>query len=269
MNAEDNPRIGPVLLAVTGLEVIILAWAGVGLLAYPPTVLGVWPWTLAPFNQRFLGALYAAALVAAWLQVRSARWSPSRVVTTMIFAFTLVVTVYSVVHRERFDPQRVETWIWFVLYVGVCANSGLHLWLYRTWSPKGSAAPTGGLRRVLWAMAAVLGAYGFALLAAPSPASAFWPWKLDVFHAQLYSVTFLTPAAGALLLLRSTTAQELRALGLTLAGWGGLPIVGLAVVDLAVKRVAWAAGGTWAWVTLFGAMFACGCWLVVQARRSA
>jgi hypothetical protein len=47
----------------------------------------------------------------------------------MIFVFTLVVTVLSFVHIARFDPRRVETWIWFVLYAGVCVNAGAHLWL--------------------------------------------------------------------------------------------------------------------------------------------
>lgn len=269
MAAHDNPRIGPLLLGVTWLEVVILAWAGIGLLVWPPVVLGVWPWTLAPFNQRFLGALYAAALLAAWLQVRSGRWSPARVVTTMIFVFTAVVTVFSFVHRARFDPQRVETWIWFVLYVGVCVNAGLHLWRYRGWSSPDAGPPPRGLRQALLAVAAVLGVYGFALLAAPEVASRFWPWKLDTFHAQLYSVSFLTPAAGAALLARRSTPAELRALGLTLAGWGGLPIVGLVVVDLAVKRIAWSAPGTWAWLALFGAMLAAGTGVAARGRHQA
>jgi hypothetical protein len=265
---EPSPRIGPLLLGVTWLEVVILAWAGIGLLVWPPVVLPVWPWPLAPFNQRYLGALYAAALIAAWLQVRSARWSPARVVTTMIFAFTLVVTVYSVVHRERFDPRRIETAVWFGLYVGVCLNAGWHLWRGRAWPLPGAMAPAGGLRGGLLAVSVVLGAYGLALLLAPLAASAFWPWKLDAFHAQLYSVTFLTPAAGAALLVRRATPAELRALGLTLAAWGGLPLLGLGVVDAALRRVDWSSPGTGVWLMLFAAMGAAGCWIARAGREA-
>ena len=67
MHTKTNPRISVVLRAVTWLEVAILAWAGGGLLFYPQIMAPFWPWPLAPFNLRYLGALYTAALVAALL----------------------------------------------------------------------------------------------------------------------------------------------------------------------------------------------------------
>lgn len=267
MAQEPNPPIGVLLRGVTWLEVLILAWAGGGLLLYPPVVNRVWPWALTPFNTRFLGALYLAALVAAWLQARSGRWSPSRVVTSMIFVFTLIVTVYSFVHIGRFDFGRVEVWIWFGLYVGVCVNAGAHLWHYRDW-PRPHRQPDAGraLRPVLWGVAVGGGAYGMALLVAPEAASAFWPWRLDTFHAHLYSVTFLTPAAGAWVLLRGATPADCRALGATLAGWGALPLLGLVLADQAVHRVNWGAGSTWAWILWFAAFAAAGGWIALAGR---
>ena len=263
---DSNPRISLILRSVTWLEVVILLWAGAGLLFYPPVAQGVWPWALTPFNLRYLGALYLAALVAAWLQSRTGRWSPSRVVTAMIFVFTLIVTILSFVHIARFDPQRVETWIWFALYVGVCVNAGLHLWMYRGWISGDSQRPRGALRGVLAGAAVILGLYGVALLVVPGTAAAFWPWKLDVFHAQLYSVTFITPAAGAWLLMRSATTAERVALGATLAAWGGLPIVGLMIADAATRRVPWASVGTWSWLALFASMLAAGGWIALKTR---
>jgi hypothetical protein len=270
MTNDDNPRISKLLAAVTWLEVAILFWAGFGLLFYPPVVEPVWPWPLAPFNMRFLGALYSAALIAAVLQASAGRWSPARVVTPMIFIFTLVVTTFSFVHMERFDPGRVETWIWFGLYLGVCLNTGAHLWLYRAWPvPRPGKRPTGLTREVLRAVLAVAGLYSLALLLAPVAASSFWPWKLDAFHAQLYSVTFLTPALGAWVVLRGATAPDQRALGLTLAAWGALPVLGLALADVAARRIAWGALDTWLWLVLFGAMAAAGAILTIRARESA
>jgi hypothetical protein len=266
MSHDNNPRISRVLLAVTWLEVAILLWAGLGLLLHPPVVEVVWPWPLTPFNLRYLGALYAAALVAAFLQARSGRWSPARVVTPMIFVFTLVVTVYSFVHLERFDFGRAEAWVWFVLYIGVCVNAGVHLGLYRTRPlPRPGGRPCGATRIVLWVVTLALGLYGLALLAVPAAASSFWPWRLDAFHAQLYSVTFLTPAVGAWVLLRGTTSADQRALGLTLAGWGLLPIVALFLADAAVQRVPWGSPGPWLWLSLFAAMAGVGAWLAVNA----
>ena len=265
MHTETNPRISVVLRAVTWLEVAILAWAGGGLLFYPPIMAPFWPWPLAPFNLRYLGALYTAALVAALLQAWSGRWSPARVVTPMIFLFTLVVTIFSFVHLDRFDLYRVEPWIWFVLYVGVCLNAGVHLWLYRQLPPPDPTRPQGGLRALLSIEVLLLGVYGLALLVAPTAASSFWPWKLDTFHAQLYSVTFLTPALGAWVLLRGAARCEWLTLGLTQAGWGLLPIFGLVWVDATVKRVDWNSVGTWSWLALFAAMFVVGAAMVVRS----
>jgi hypothetical protein len=111
------------------------------------------------------------------------------------------------------------------------------------------------------------GLYGLALLAAPAAASAFWPWRLDTFHAHLYSVTFITPAAGAWVLLRGSTPADCRALGATLAGWGALPLLGLVLADQAVQRVNWSAGATWAWIVVFVAFAAAGAW-IARAGRS-
>ena len=67
-SSSSNPRISPLLSAVTWLEVAVLVVDGGGLLIAHPLVVGIWPWSLAPFNLRFLGALYTAALLAAFLQ---------------------------------------------------------------------------------------------------------------------------------------------------------------------------------------------------------
>ena len=183
----------------------------------------------------------------------------------MIFVFTLVVTIFSFAHLERFDLHRVEAWIWFVLYVGVCINAGVHLWLYRQLPPPDPTRPQGVLRVLLSLEVLLLGAYGLALLVAPAAASSFWPWKLDTFHAQLYSVTFLAPALGAWVLLRGAARCEWLTLGLTQAGWGLLPIFGLVWVDASVKRVDWNAVGTWSWLALFAAMFVVGAAMIVRS----
>lgn len=269
MDNDNNARISGVLLGVTWLEVVILLWAGLGLLLYPPIMEPFWPWPLAPFNLRYLGGLYTAALVAAFLQAWCGRWSPARVVTPMIFIFTLVVTVYSFVHLDRFDLRRLEAWIWFILYIGVCTNAGIHIWLYRKRPlPQPSSRPRGALRTALWGVTIVLGTYGLSLLLAPTVASWFWPWKLDTFHAHLYSVTFLTPALGAWVLLRGTTRNEQQTLGLTLAAWGLMPILALILADATVKRVHWDLANTWMWLVLFGAMAGIGGWLAVSNRQA-
>jgi hypothetical protein len=262
--SSSNPRISPLLSAVTWLEVAVLLVAGGGLLIAHPHVIGIWPWSLAPFNLRFLGALYTAALLAAFLQSWYGKWAPARTVTSMIFVFTLVVTVCSFMHWDRFDPARVEVWVWFVLYIGVCMNAGAHLWWYRSIAAAGSP-PSSRSRVVLLIQTIVLGGYGLALLIAPEPSARLWPWKIDAFHAQLYSVTFLTPAVGALSLLRSVTRIDWFTLGITQLAWGLLPILALVIVDLQLHRVDWLAWQVWLWIGLFVLTAAMGVWMLLKA----
>jgi len=262
--SSNDQRISPLLSGVTWLEVAVLVVAGGGLLIAQPVVVGIWPWSLAPFNLRFLGALYTAALVAAFLQSWIGRWAPARTVTTMIFVFTLVVTACSFLHWERFDPAKVEVWVWFFLYIGVCLNAAVHLWWYRFVPPAGSP-PASRPRAALLAQALILGGYGCALLIAPEAAARLWPWKVDAFHAQLYSVTFLTPAAGALSLLRSATRIDWFTLGITQLAWGVLPILALLIVDVRLRRVDWLAWPVWVWIGLFAMTAAMGLWMLRRA----
>ena len=262
--SSGNLLISPLLSAVTWLEVAVLVVAGGGLLIAHPLVVGIWPWSLAPFNLRFLGGLYTAALLAAFLQSWFGKWAPARTVTTMIFVFTLVVTACSFLHRERFDPAKVEVWVWFVLYIGVCLNAGAHLWWYRN-VPAAGRPPSSRSCAALLAQALVLGSYGLALLIAPEQSARLWPWKLDAFHAQLYSVTFLTPAAGALSLLRSATRIDWFTLGITQLAWGLLPIFALVIVDIQVRRLDWLAWPLWLWIGLFVMTTAMGVWMLRKA----
>lgn len=264
---SGNPRISLLLGAVTWLEVAVLVVAGGGLLIAHPLVVSIWPWSLAPFNLRFLGALYTAALLAAFLQSWFGRWAPGRTVTTMIFVFTLVVTVCSFLHWARFDPAKAEVWVWFALYIGVCLNAGAHLWWYRR-VPAAGSAPASRPRAVLLAQALVLGGYGVALLIAPEPAARLWPWQIDDFHAQLYSVTFLTPAAGALCLLRSATRIDWFTLGITQLAWGVLPILALVLVDVRLHRVDWLTWPVWGWIGLFVMTAAMGVWMLLKAATT-
>ena len=61
---NSDPRVTTLLLAVTGIEVLVLFGAGVGLLVQPAVIGSIWPWPLTPFNAAFLGAVYSASLVA-------------------------------------------------------------------------------------------------------------------------------------------------------------------------------------------------------------
>ncbi len=264
---SSNPRVSDLLLALTALEVLVLLASGGGLLAIPDDLAAIWPWELPPFNAAFFGAVYLASLLSAAMLAYTGRWSPARIVLPMILLFTAVLFVLTLVYLDRFELVNAFTWIWLALYTLIPLNAAYHLWLYRGWKPAGAAVPGGAVRVLLLLIAAVYGLYGLGLLAAPGPFSAFWPWAVDEFHARMYSVAFLTPALGALLLLRAAAWAEVFSLGLTLAGGGLFTLLGFLLVALRLGRVDWAAPGTWLWLALFAGFLASGLALLGAARR--
>ncbi len=268
MIAETNPTISSLLRILTFVEVVVLFVAGFGLFLIPKLVTPLWPWDLLPFNARFLGAVYAASCIAAIMQTAYARWSPARLVTPMIFIFTAVIIILSVVYLGLFDFQRWEVWVWFFLYTILPINAAYHLWLYRNIPPANSTPLAGSTRAILSAESLILGVYGLALIFIPSIAKTIWSWEIDNFHAQLYSVTFLTPALGAYILTKGATKIEWQTLGFAQVVLGLFPIVGVIIVDASVKRVLWSAPGTWAWFALFIAMLFLGIWMLIEAGKN-
>jgi len=60
---DNNPLITPFLRAFTLVETLVLMVAGFGLFFFPEITRAQWPWLIAPFNTRFLGAISTRAKV--------------------------------------------------------------------------------------------------------------------------------------------------------------------------------------------------------------
>jgi hypothetical protein len=257
MLEDGNPKLPGGLRVFSGAVIVVLL-VGAGLFFVPDLVKPRWPWPLAPFNARFLGSFYLAELVAMVALLVWNRWSPARMILVMAFVFTLVVSVTSLINLDHFNFGRKASWLWFGVYAGSAIVSGLFLWNARGTPPVRAAMPGVGWRRYFQAEAVLLGLYGLGLLILPATFSAFWPWKIDAFHAQTYSAIFITAAAGTGLISAHAPREELVALGAAQLVLGLLSIIGLALTDAAVKRVDWAAPGTWTWLVLFAAIAVAG-----------
>jgi hypothetical protein len=265
---DTNPRISNLLFWVTSVESIVLLGAGVGLLLLPWVVAPEWPWELTRFNALLLGSIYSASLVATVMTVISRRWAPARIVLPMIFLFTSIVLVVSLANIDRFDLGFYSSWLWFLLYFVIPANALYHMWLYRDLAPHNPLAVAPPWRTILLVPTMALGLYGLGLLIAPATFSNFWPWAVDDFHGRMYSVAYLTPALGALLVYRGAAHIEQRTLGLTMATGGIIPIVGLAIVDAQLDKVDWAATGTWLWMASFAVLLFAGLGLTWQSTST-
>lgn len=255
---NTNPPLSPWPRIFFGIVALVLM-VGVALFFVPELVTKRWPWALTPFNTRFLGAFYLAELAVVLVQLRVNRWSPGRLSLPMALAFTGLVSLVSLFYPDQFNFQRRVVWTWFIIYLGSALISALFLWQYRRWSIPEIAWPTSsGQRAYLQVETAALGLYGLGLLLAPALFSAFWPWKLDNFHGQLYSAIFTTGALGVWLLSHRAAAVEFVAVGVAQMTQGLFAILGLIIVDMAVHKLNWAGPGTWLWIGLFVLIFASG-----------
>lgn len=263
---NENPKITTLLITVTAVESLVLLVAGVGLLLFPSIIRPLWPWELSPFNALLLGAIYSASLVTTAIVVYSNRWAPARVAMPMIFIFTTIILFVCLIYIDRFDFQYWGTWLWFFLYIIIPANAAYHIWLYRNLKPVNPLPLSTLWRGVFLLPTILLGLYGLGLLVAPDSLSNFWPWQIDDFHGRMYSVLYITPASGALLLFGAAASIELFALGLTQIVGAGASILGLVIIDNQVNKIDWSAFGTWLWIGSFAIILLTGIGLVWQSR---
>ncbi len=264
---SDNPPVTALLRWVTTVESAVVLFAGFGLLFLSTWVAPIWPWALTPFNAAFLGALYLTAAVAACTLAAVPRWSPARVIVPMILVFTAIVLIVSILYLDRLILNSPSTWLWFALYIVIPLNSAYHVWLYRGLAPTDTRPVPIWFRNLLLIEVAIFMVYGTALFIAPSTFSAFWPWKLDDFHARMYCVAFLTPAVGAYLVRKSGSKLELITIGLTQIIGGVLTILGFVLVDSVQKRADWSAAGTWVWMAFFPLLVVVGLAMIWQGQR--
>jgi hypothetical protein len=266
---SDNPELTPLLRVFIGIVVVVLV-IGSGLFFVPDVVRAGWPWDIPPFNARFLGAIYLAGLAGVSVLLFANRWAPARVALPMGVTFTAVVSIASLIYLDHFNFVQTRTQLWFFLYIIPCLISAYFFWMYRRLPPAGPDPPPPPWRGLLLAEGALLGLYGVGMFLAPGFFTSFWPWRIDDFHARIYSALFVTAAVGALTLARAAAPSEYLVMGLTHAVLGPAAILGVVIVDAAQHRVNWSSPGTWLWMGGCALVFAVGLgmlWLAAGSSR--
>ena len=231
-DGSPNPRIPGFLRAVTWVECAVVAGAA-GLLFALPERGGqdVWAWQTPPFNARYVGSIYIAALVPLVILAVTARWSPGRIVLWMIFVFTTAIMLVMLAYADRFEWARFATWVFWALYLFLPVNSAVFLWRLRGLRVPGLLEQRPAARAGLTLLSLALIGYGLALVVAPADATGFWPWPVDDFHARIYAATYLTPGVGAWVVRRAGSRDEYRTLGITLATGGVVAVLAVLLTD--------------------------------------
>ena len=247
-NRVKNAPIPTPLGIMALISSLLLVRVGGSLFFFPDFARPYWLWPLTPFNTRFLGAIYLTSLAALTILLITRRALPARLVVPMMWVFTTIILLVSVLQSEQFDMNRRATSIWFGLYIADCVGSSYYVWRYRRQTLAGLPKLPSRWSVYLQLQAGFLSVYGLGLLLLPALFGSFWPWPLDVFHSQLYSAIFLTGAMGAILLSQKAAPVELFTLGAIQVAFSSLVTAGTLVVDVAVQRIDWGLFENWAWM---------------------
>lgn len=263
-DASNNAPLSPWVRVFTGAALIVLI-AGPLLLFAPQVIVPRWPWAIAPFNARFLGAIYVAELFSLGVLFIHNRWSPGRAAFAVAFVFTFVVSIASLIHLASFAGIR-RTAVWLILYVGYAALTAGAFCLYRGLPAVPPLAVGARFGKIMQIAGALLVLYGIALFILPSVAAGFWPWGIDGMHGRIYSAVFLAPGIGLLLLASSAAREELLVGGVFMAGLGVFAIIALFLAHLQTGRASLLSPGTWAWLILFVAIGALGTQMIKASQ---
>ena len=179
------------------------------------------------------------------------RWSIGRLVVWMIFTFTALVLLVTLIYLGNFDFKQASAWAWMVLYLALPINSAQYLWKYRHLMRVRFGSISSGWRLYLLTQGTVLGLYGVGMLLLPTFVTSFWPWPIDDFHGRVYSAIFIAPALGSFLLSGGASAAEMRTLGYGLSIFAAGAILTVIRADAVAQVTDWSALGTWLWFAAF------------------
>ena len=260
------------MLSPALVQGVVIAGAGIVLFFAPTLSNDIWGWELTPFNTRFLGGIYLAAIVPFVALAVVRHWVPARLVMPMDGLFTGIILLVSLSYLDQFKWERPVTWAWFLIFVTVPIYSVYFLWRFRRLSIMEPVTPHSHLwseltRLGLRGAALALAVYGAGLLAAPGTFASFWPWPVDSFHGRVYSGIFLSLALAGLIVAGAPASLELVTLGLTCVALGALQPIGLVVVNSNADTVDWSSAGTLAWLAMFAALVVYGLALTVAGLR--
>jgi hypothetical protein len=166
--------------------------AGLVLFVFPLRTAEWFAWTVnPPMTAVFLGAAYWSSAGLEIIGARSAGWESARLAVWPVFIFTTLTLAVTLVHLDRFHLSpaagflaQAATWAWLAIYAAVpVAMLIITRRQLRGVQVAGRAASgrpvlPPALRMLLGGIAGILLLYGAALLAAPVPAAAWWPWPL-------------------------------------------------------------------------------------------
>jgi hypothetical protein len=173
------------MLYASGVLVLALSFF---LFLFPGRTDVLFAWTInPPLTAAFLGANYLASAFLEFSAARRAWWAEARVAVPGVLIFTLLTTLVTFIHLDRFHLASDNaftlfvTWVWIVVYIvdPLLLSFALvrQLRQPRVDPPRTRLLP-GWYRAALYGSGGLLAIMGAAMLLIPATMIPFWPWEL-------------------------------------------------------------------------------------------
>lgn len=197
-----------VFFAAVGLFAL---WVGVWGYFTPARIDKAIPWMVPPLHARFLGSMYLSGAVLMLGGLLARRWAQARVINAMIYLWTGMLFVVSLLYRGDFDWSRTQVWFWWFAYL-VYPLIALGLaWKHRHEPAETSDAMPRWAVAYLRLQAVLVCALALALLFFPQAMVPFWPWKITPLLAQIYASPFLSYGIASWMMAARPSWAETRA----------------------------------------------------------
>jgi hypothetical protein len=194
-SAPPNARaLHPIIywtLAVTGAFLLAL---GIDLTLAPDRTDEFFSWPIAPsLTSQTIGAHYLTGFLLIAIALKGGLWARGRTVILAGVVFSVIATVATVVHRDKFNFDSdhafavVVTWVWILSYTVVPAILLLALIPQRRLPGVDpvTGPPPRWLTLCLWAFGAIMVAVAAGLAVIPSDMADIWPWTLTPLTARV------------------------------------------------------------------------------------
>jgi len=180
--------------------------AAIALILFPASTGRQFFWTITPpINAALLGGLYLVADLAVLIAALRGKWESSRYVVGMAVPLSVLVTLATFLHRDKF-PSGPPLMYWLAVYIGFPLSAILLYWKQEQRSQVGWEVVGAPVRPATRAAAVLAGGFigvvaTFGMLA-PGAVGPVWPWPLSPLMARVFAAWFAALAGSLLWFVR-------------------------------------------------------------------
>lgn len=178
----------PLTRVMLYISTVLVLAISLFLFLFPSRTETLFSWTInPPLTAAFLGASYLVSAPLTFFSARETAWARARIAVPGVLLFTVLTTITTFIHLDRFhlaSPNpftRFVTWVWILVYILDPLLLGLalimQLRLPRVDPPRDAPLPP-WYRLLLAVLGLPMFLLGIIMMISPGAIIPSWPWEL-------------------------------------------------------------------------------------------